>query len=138
MKEGFEKKIYSLPNVICDQFNIHSKKVILQTDKELFDRICVSRTLIQIFSQSRSCSYQVTFSPRTPLKAMVVLSMLWLLFMVVYSEDLPQLPLVPYPQHVSLISSLPAVIDPLRFTFSTKSKSILLQEVQYKALLCIS
>ena len=60
---------------------------------------------------------------------MLIQALLLLLASGVYSEDLPQLPLVPYPQHVSLISSPPAVIDPLRFTFSTNSKSILLQEV---------
>ena len=46
------------------------------------------------------------------------------------TTDLPQLPLVPYPQHVSLLSSPPAVIDPLRFTFFTQSRSVLLQEVK--------
>ena len=41
----------------------------------------------------------------------------------------PLLPLVPYPQHVDLLESPPAVIDPRLFKFTTLSKSYLLQEV---------
>ena len=62
---------------------------------------------------------------------MIAVLVLCSFYLTVQSADLPQLPLVPYPQHVSLISSPPAVIDPLRFTFSTQSKSVLLQEVTY-------
>lgn len=70
-------------------------------------------------------------------KSMTLSSTLLLAGALLYAEvisttstpDLPPLPLVPYPQHVTLSSAAPAVINPLEFTFSTQAKSSLLQEV---------